>query len=130
MIPNKVLQVYDSLMICSHTEVSLPHSRQSLKLSSAAKSAASRQRKSAEQYRLTHSSLNCSVCGVESKEQDSARIPDVEANRTHARNEVVMVALPFSSFQLNPLWLRISVGAIQVEAISSHDVGKNIVSSL
>jgi len=53
------------------------------------------------------------------EEQDVARIPDVEAepDSTH-ESEVVMVALPFSSLQLNPsLTTYLSLTSSQVEAI-------------
>src|SRR5207249_5301562 len=55
--------------------------------------------------------------GIE--EQDLARIPDVEAKPDSTQgNEVVMVALPFSSFQLNPsLATYLSLTPSQVEAI-------------
>jgi hypothetical protein len=55
--------------------------------------------------------------GIE--EQDSARIPDVEAKPDSTQeSEVVMVALPFSSLQLNPsLASYLSLTPSQVEAI-------------
>jgi predicted lipoprotein len=55
--------------------------------------------------------------GIE--EQDSARIPDVEAKPDSTQeSEVVMVALPFSSLQLNPsLATYLSLTTSQVEAI-------------
>src|SRR5258708_12895492 len=53
------------------------------------------------------------------EEQDLARSPDVEAKPDSTQeNEVVMVALPFSSFQLNPsLATYLSLTPSQVEAI-------------
>jgi hypothetical protein len=55
--------------------------------------------------------------GIE--EQDSGRIPDVEAKPDSTQeSEVVMVALPFSSLQLNPsLVSDLSLTSSQVEAI-------------
>jgi hypothetical protein len=55
--------------------------------------------------------------GIE--EQDSARIPDVEARPDSTQeSEVVMVELPFSSLQLNPsLATYLSLTSSQVEAI-------------
>src|SRR5258708_34023366 len=53
------------------------------------------------------------------EEQDLARSPDVEAKPDSTQgNEVVMVALPFSSFQLNPsLATYLSLTPSQVEAV-------------
>ena len=55
--------------------------------------------------------------GIE--EEDSARIPDVEAKPDSTQeSEVVMVALPFSSLQLNPsLATYLNLTSSQVEAI-------------
>jgi len=55
--------------------------------------------------------------GIE--EQDLARVPDVEAKPDSTQeSEVVMVALPFSSLQLNPsLATYLSLTSSQVEAI-------------
>jgi hypothetical protein len=55
--------------------------------------------------------------GIE--EQDLGRIPDVEPKPASTQgSEVVMVALPFSSFQLNPsLATYLSLTPSQVEAI-------------
>jgi hypothetical protein len=55
--------------------------------------------------------------GIE--EQDLARIPDAEAKPDSTQgNDVVIVALPFSSFQLNPsLAAYLSLTPSQVEAI-------------
>jgi Spy/CpxP family protein refolding chaperone len=55
--------------------------------------------------------------GIE--EQDSARIPDAEAMPASTQqSEIVMVALPFSSLQLNPsLAAYLSLTSSQIEAI-------------
>jgi LTXXQ motif family protein len=74
---------------------------------------------SAEQYQLTHMQFELLSLWRGIEEQDLARIPDVEAKPDSTQgSEVVMVALPFSSFQLNPsLVTYLSLTPSQVEAI-------------
>src|SRR2546430_16571466 len=74
---------------------------------------------SAEHYQLTHMQFELLILWRRIEEQDLARIPDVEAKPDSTQgNEVVMVALPFSSFQLNPsLATYLSLTPSQVEAI-------------
>jgi hypothetical protein len=74
---------------------------------------------SAEQYQLTHMQFELLSLWRGIEEQDSARVPDVEAKPDSTQeSEVVMVALPFSSFQLNPsLATYLSLTPSQVEAI-------------
>jgi hypothetical protein len=74
---------------------------------------------SAEQYQLTHMQFELLSLWRGIEEQDLARIPDVEAKPDSTQeNEVVMVALPFSPFQLNPsLATYLSLTPSQVEAI-------------
>src|SRR5260370_29076942 len=74
---------------------------------------------SAEQCQLTHMQFELLSLWRGIEEQDVARIPDVEAKPDSTQgNEVVMVALPFSSFQLNPsLATYLSLTQSQVEAI-------------
>src|SRR5260370_31866026 len=74
---------------------------------------------SAEQYQLTHMQFELLSLWRGIEEQDLARIPDVEAKPDSTQgNEVVMVALPFSSFQLNPsLATYLSLTPSQVDAI-------------
>jgi Spy/CpxP family protein refolding chaperone len=73
---------------------------------------------SAEQYQLTHMQFELLSLWRGIEEQDLARIPDVEAKPNSTQgNEVVMVALPFSSFHLNPsLAMYLSLTPSQVEA--------------
>jgi Spy/CpxP family protein refolding chaperone len=74
---------------------------------------------STEQYQLTHMQFELLSLWRGIEEQNLARIPDVEAKPDSTQgNEVVMVALPFSSFQLNPsLATYLSLTPSQVEAI-------------
>src|SRR5260370_19637419 len=74
---------------------------------------------SAEQYQLTHMQFELLSLWRGIEEQGLARIPDVEAKPDSTQgSEVVMVALPFSSFQLNPsLATYLSLTPSQVEAI-------------
>ena len=117
--PKQVLQVYDSLMIALTQKFSATLAT----IADAAKrgdlSSEQAREMSAEHYQLTHMQFELLSlwCGIE--EQDLARIPDVEAKPDSTQgNEVVMVALPFSSFQLNPsLATYLSLAPSQVEAI-------------
>jgi hypothetical protein len=74
---------------------------------------------SAEQYQVTHMQFELLSLWRGIEEEDSARIPDVEARPDSTQeSEVVMVALPFSSLQLNPsLTTYLSLTSSQVEAI-------------
>jgi hypothetical protein len=74
---------------------------------------------SAEQYQITHMQFELLSLWRGIEEQDSARIPDVEPKPDSTQeSEVVMVALPFSSLQLNPsLATYLSLTSSQVEAI-------------
>jgi hypothetical protein len=74
---------------------------------------------SAEQYQLTHMQFELLSLWRGIEEQDLARSPDVQADPApRQENEVVTVALPFSSLQLNPsLATYLNLSATQVEAI-------------
>ncbi len=74
---------------------------------------------SAEQYQVTHMQFELLSLWRGIEEQDSARIPAVEAKPDSTpESEAVMVALPFSSLQLNPsLAAYLSLTPSQVEAI-------------
>src|SRR5580692_6676862 len=101
--PKQVLHDYDSLMIAltqkfSATLATIAEAAKRGELSS------ERAREmSAEQYQVTHMQFELLSLWRGIEEQDLAIIPDVEAkpDSTH-ESEVVMVALPFSSLQLNP----------------------------
>jgi len=117
--PKQVLQDYDSLMIALTQKFSATLAT----IADAAKrgdlSSEQAREMSAEQYQLTHMQFELLSLWRGIEEQDSARVPDVEAKSDSTQgNEVVMVALPFSSFQLNPsLATYLSLTPSQVEAI-------------
>ena len=73
----------------------------------------------AEQYQVTHMQFELLSLWRGIEEQDSARIPDVEEKPDSMQDsDVVMVALPFSSLQLNPsVATYLSLTSSQVEAI-------------
>lgn len=74
---------------------------------------------SAEQYQLTYMQFELLSLWREIDQQDVARIPDAPAQRAPTQDsEIVMVALPFSSLQLNPsLSEYLSLTPSQVAAI-------------
>ena len=117
--PKQVLQDYDSLMIALTQKFSATLAT----IAEAAKrgdlSSEQAREISAEQYQLTHMQFELLSLWRGIEEQDSARIPDVEAKPDSTQeSEVVMVALPFSSLQLNPsLAAYLSLTSSQVEAI-------------
>jgi hypothetical protein len=117
--PKQVLQDYDSLMIAltqkfSATLATIAEAAKRGELSSE-----QAREMSAEQYQVTHMQFELLSLWRGIEEQDLARVPDVEAKPDSTQgNEVVMVALPFSSFQLNPsLATYLSLTPSQVEAI-------------
>jgi len=117
--PKQVLQDYDSLMIALTQKFSATLAT----LAEAAKrgdlSGEQAREISAEQYQVTHMQFELLSLWRGIEEQDSARIPDVEAKPDSTQeSEIVMVALPFSSLQLNPsLATYLSLTTSQVEAI-------------
>jgi hypothetical protein len=117
--PKQVLQDYDSLMIALTQRFSATLAT----IADAAKrgdlSSEQAREMSAEQYQLTHMQFELLSLWRGIKEQDLARVPDVEAKPDSTQgNEVVVVALPFSSFQLNPsLATYLSLTPSQIEAV-------------
>src|SRR6266852_971368 len=115
----QVLQDYDSLMIALTQKFSATLAT----IADAAKrgdlSCEQAREMSAEQYQLTQMQFELLSLWRGIEEQDLARVPDVEAKPDSTQgSEVVMVALPFSSFQLNPsLATYLSLTPSQVEAI-------------
>ena len=99
--PNQALQGYDTLMIAltqkfSATLASIADAAKRGELSSD-----QAREMSAEQYQLTHMQFELLSMWRGIEERDLAKVPDVEAKPdSKQENEVVMVALPFSSFQL------------------------------
>jgi LTXXQ motif family protein len=117
--PKQALQDYDSLMIA----ITQKFSATLATIAEAAKQGelSSDQAKeiSAEQYQLTHMQFELLSLWRGIEEQDLARTPDVQVDPDASQeNEVVMVALPFSSLQLNPsLATYLSLTFSQVKAI-------------
>jgi hypothetical protein len=117
--PKQVLQDYDSLMIA----VTQKFSATLATIAEAAKrgelSSDQAREMSAEQYQLTHMQFELLSLWRGIEEQELARTPDVPANPDASQeSEVVTVALPFSSLQLNPsLATYLSLTSSQVEAI-------------
>jgi len=117
--PKQVLQDYDSLMIALTQKFSATLAT----IAEAAKrgdlSGEQAREMSAEQYQVTHMQFELLSLWRGIEEQGRARIPDVEAKPDATQeSEVVMVALPFSSLQLNPsLATFLSLTSSQVEAI-------------
>ena len=117
--PRQVLQGYDYLMIALTQKFSATLATIAEAVKRGEVSSEQAREMSAEQYQVTHMQFELLSLWRGIEEQDSARIPDVEAepDSTH-ESEVVMVALPFSSLQLNPsLTTYLSLTSSQVEAI-------------
>jgi LTXXQ motif family protein len=74
---------------------------------------------SAEQYQLTHMQFELLSLWREMEQEEVARIPDAPAQPAPTQDsEIVMVALPFSSLELNPsLSEYLSLTSSQVAAI-------------
>jgi hypothetical protein len=117
--PKQVLQDYDSLMIALTQKFSATLATIAEAVKRGEVSSEQARETSAEQYQVTHMQFELLSLWREIEEQDSARIPDVEAKPDSTQeSEVVMVALPFSSLQLNPsLATYLSLTSSQVEAI-------------
>jgi hypothetical protein len=117
--PRQVLQDYDSLMIALTQKFSATLATIAEAVKRSELSSEQAREMSAEQYQLTHMQFELLSLWRGIEEQDSARIPDVGAKPdTTQESEVVMVGLPFSSFQLNPsLASYLSLTPSQVEAI-------------
>jgi hypothetical protein len=117
--PKQVLQDYDSLMIALTQKFSATLATIAESAKRGDLSGEQAREISAEQYQLTHMQFELLSLWRGIEEQDSARIPEVEAKPDSTQeSEVVMVALPFSSLQLNPsLATYLSLTSSQVEAI-------------
>jgi Spy/CpxP family protein refolding chaperone len=117
--PKQVLQDYDSLMIAltqkfSATLATIAEAAKGGELSSE-----QAREMSAEQYHLAHMQFELLSLWRGIEEQDLARTPDPQAYPAPTQeNEVVTVALPFSSLQLNPSLAKyLNLTPTQVEAI-------------
>jgi hypothetical protein len=117
--PKQVLQDYDSLMIALTQKFSATLATIAEAVKSGEVSGEQAREISAEEYQLTHMQFELLSLWRGIEEQDSARILEVEAKPDSTQaSEVVMVALPFASLQLNPsLATYLSLTSSQVEAI-------------
>jgi LTXXQ motif family protein len=117
--PKQVLQDYDSLMIALTQKFSATLATIAEAVKRGEVSSEQAREMSAEQYQVTHMQFELLSLWRGIEERDSARIPDVEAIPDSTQeSEVVMVALPFSSLQLNPsLALYLNLTSSQVVAI-------------
>ena len=117
--PKQVLQDYDSLMIALTQKFSATLATIADAVKRGEVSGEQAREMSAEQYQVIHMQFELLSLWRGIEEQDSARIPAVEAKPDSTQeSEVVMVALPFSSFQLNPsLATYLNLTSSQVEAI-------------
>src|SRR5579863_5721047 len=114
--PKQVLRDYDSLMISLTQKFSATLATIADAVKRGELSSEQAREMSAEQYQVTHMQFELLSLWRGIEKQDSARVPDVEAKPDSTQgSEVVMVALPFSSFQLNPsLVTYLSLTAAQV----------------
>ena len=117
--PRQVLQDYDSLMIALTQKFSSTLAMIAEAVKRGEVSSEQAREMSAEQYQVIHMQFELLSLWRGIEEQDSARIPDVEAKPDSTQeSEVVMVALPFSSLQLNPsLTTYLNLTPSQVDAI-------------
>ena len=117
--PKQMLQDYDSLMIALTQKFSAALATIAEAVKRGELSSEQAREISTEQYQLTHMQFELLSLWRGIEEQDLARIPAVEAKPDSTqKNEVVMVALPFSSLQLNPsLAEYLNLTPSQVEAI-------------
>ena len=117
--PKQVLEDYDSLMIALTQKFSATLATIAEGVKRGEVSSEQAREMSAEQYQVIHMQFELLSLWRGIEEQDSARIPAVEAKPDSTQeSEVVMVALPFSSFQLNPsLATYLNLTSSQVEAI-------------
>ena len=124
--PKQVLQDYNSLMIALTQKFSAILTTIAEGVKRGELSGEQAREMSVEQYQLTHMQFELLSLWRGIEEQDSARIPDVEAKPDSTQeSEVVMVALPFSSLQLNPsLATYLSLTPSQVEAIQQVMTGE------
>jgi hypothetical protein len=120
--PKQVLQDYDSLMIAVTQKFSATLATIAEAVKRGEVSSEQARELSAEQYQVTHMQFELLSLWRGIEEQDSARIPEVEAKPDSTQeSEVVMVALPFSSLQLNPsLATFLSLTSSQVGAIQQE----------
>ena len=117
--PKQVLQDYDSLMIALTQKFSATLATIAEAVKRGELGSEQAREMSAEQYQLTHMQFELYSLWRGIEEQDLAKTPDPQAYPApRQENEVVTVALPFSSLQLNPSLAKyLNLTPTQVEAI-------------
>ena len=122
MVPNdpkQVLQDYDSLMIALTQKFSSAIATIAEAAHRGDLSSEQAREMSAEQYQVTHMQFELLSLWRGIEEHELPRIPDGEAKPDSTQeSEAVVIALPFSSLQLNPsLTTYLGLTSSQVEAI-------------
>jgi len=117
--PKQALLDYDSLMVAITQKFSATLTAIGKAVAGGELSSEQAVEMSAEQYQLTQMQFELLSLWREIGEKDSARIPDDQATPDPGQeNEIVVVALPFSSLQLNPSLVEfLNLSQSQVEAI-------------
>jgi LTXXQ motif family protein len=117
--PKQALQDYDSLMIALTQNFSATLATIGEAVKRGELSGEQAREMSAEQYQLTHMQFELLSLWRGFEAQDLSRVPDSQPSPDPGQeSEVVTVALPFSSLQLNPsLATYLNLTPTQVEAI-------------
>jgi Spy/CpxP family protein refolding chaperone len=117
--PKEALQDYDSLMIALTQKFSATLATIAEAVKRGELGSEQAREMSAEQYQLTHMQFELYSLWRGIEEQDLAKTPGPQADPAPRQaNEVVTVALPFSSLQLNPSLAKyLNLTPTQVEAI-------------
>ena len=125
--PKQVLQDYDSLMIALTQKFSATLATIAEAVKRGELSSEQAREMSAEQYQLTHMQFELLSLWRGFEAQDLSRVPDFKPNPDPGQesgrgsgqeSDVVTVALPFSSLQLNPSLAKyLNLTPTQVEAI-------------
>jgi hypothetical protein len=117
--PKQALQDYDSVMLAITQKFSATLAGIAEAVTRGELSSEQARETSIEQYQLALMQFGLVSLWREIGETDSARIPDGQATPDRGQeNEIVVVALPFSSLQLNPTLVEyLNLSQSQVEAI-------------
>ena len=117
--PKQALQDYDSVMLAITQKFSATLAGIAEAVTRGELSSEQARETSIEQYQLALMQFGLVSLWREIGETDSARIPDGQATPDPGQeNEIVVVALPFSSLQLNPTLVEyLNLSQSQVEAI-------------
>jgi len=119
--PRDVLQEYEAEMVAVTQKFSATLNVVTESVQRGQLSSAQGQELSAEQYQLAHMQFEVLSAWREMLQQDLARVPAAAVEATPApaqQHEILMVALPFSSFELNASLVEyLNLTSSQVEAI-------------